>query len=118
MGSAAWTLPSFLGNIINFFLSPARTDLVVPPRTSPSYIQARERILTVMIRIAALLGLLALLQSIPDFLSIDRSDLILAYGVPLIVLWVLALGRRIDYRLRSGVFLLIQYSLSLVELLN
>jgi len=118
MGNATRNLPLFLGSIVDFFLSPARTDLVVPPGTSPSYIQVRERILTVMMRMAALLGLVAMLQSIPDFLSVGRTDLILAYGVPLVMLWVLALGRRIDYRLRGGIFLLLQYGMSVVELIN
>ena len=104
--------------IKQFFVSPARSDLKVPTNISPSFVQAQERILTVMTRFGAVLGLIALLESANGLLVIDRLDILAAYAVPSIGLWILAVGRRIDYRLRAAVFLLLIYGLSLVELLN
>ncbi len=104
--------------IKQFFVSPARSDLKAPTNISPSFVQAQERILTVMTRFGAVLGLIALLESANGLLVIDRLDILAAYAVPSIGLWILAVGRRIDYRLRAAVFLLLIYGLSLVELLN
>lgn len=113
-----WLVSPFFRPIIEFLVSPIRTDLFVPPGINPSFIYTRERILTVMIVVSALLGLPALVQSIPSLIAIGRVDLFLAFTVPVIVLWGLALQRRLDYRLRTRIFLGIVYALALVELVN
>ncbi|MCL4298031.1 MAG: hypothetical protein KJ077_19970 [Anaerolineae bacterium] len=114
----SWLVSPFLKPILEFLISPVRTDLEVPPGVSPSFIYTRERILSVIIVVSALLSLPALIQSIPSLIVIGRLDLFLAFTVPVIVVWGLALHRRLDYRLRTRLLLGIVYALALVELIN
>lgn len=104
--------------IAQYFLSPPRTDLTVPADASLELIQGRERILTVMIRVAAILGLIAMLQSIPIFAQEGHMELNVIYSVPVVVLWILALNRRIDYGIRAIGFLTLAYALSIIELVT
>ncbi|NNJ12393.1 GAF domain-containing protein [Chloroflexales bacterium ZM16-3] len=93
-------------------------DAQTPGLESRSLQQARERILKAMTRAGAVLGLLALLFTLPSFVAEGVLYIFPVYLVAVSTLWVMALGRKLPYRLRAATLLFSTYLLGLTELLN
>ncbi|MBX0328323.1 GAF domain-containing sensor histidine kinase [Oscillochloris sp. ZM17-4] len=85
---------------------------------SRSLQQARERILKALTRAGAVLGLLALLFTLPSFIAEGVLHIFPVYLVAVCALWVMALGQNLPYRLRAATLLFSTYLLGLTELLN
>ncbi|NTW01359.1 MAG: hypothetical protein HGA19_08600, partial [Oscillochloris sp.] len=80
--------------------------------------QARERILTSLINAGALFGTLALMISTPSFFLSRVLSIFPIYAAGIIVLWLVALFRKLPYNLRAGTLLLSIYLFGITELLN
>ena len=89
-----------------------------PSETNPHLYLARERIANSMIRIAALVGIFILCLTLPLFIGYGQVGVGLIYTATVVVLWVLALWRRLRPRLHITLFVLLFYLLGLSEMLN
>lgn len=111
-------LPTTAEYIINILVPPIKPDLTPNPSLNLILAQGRERILTAMLRVTAILGSLALLVILSQLIRYEQWASILIYVVCLGLVYFVALNRRIDYRLRAGVFLCSQYGVGLFDLVN
>ena len=100
-----------LSQLTGFFATPIKTDLQTPPDTNPKWHQARERSLTMILRVAAFVGTLALLIA-PAQKNLPTA---LPFAIILAVIWAVGLARGMDFRLRIGIFLALLYGLALTE---
>jgi PAS domain S-box-containing protein len=105
--------PLFDG-LINFLLTPVKTDLPIPPDVNPKWFQARERSFTLILRLAALIGTVALIIT-P---SVTTIQLITPFAIIVLLIWFLGLVRSLDFTLRAGIFLILVYALSVTEMSN
>lgn len=108
----------FLGWLIDFFVTPVRADLPIPDDINPGWYQARERSFTIIIRISALVGTLAYILTSPFMRSTALTNVNVAYGVIIGLLWFLGLSRKVNFRYRAAIFLFLVYVLGFVETLN
>jgi signal transduction histidine kinase len=97
---------------------PLRADLPLHSNQSVILSQSRERILTAMLRATTGLGLCSLLNLLPRLVRDEQWISIVIYFASLGAILVGAINRRIDYRLRAGLFLLIGYGVAVLDLVN
>jgi PAS domain S-box-containing protein len=102
--------------ITNFFLPPLRTGIPVQAGVNPAWPQAMERVLTIILRVSAILGTATLILSLPAAIKFFVYTLSLIILVAL--LWVLSIWRSLSLHLRTGLFLLVVYGLAFVEIFN
>jgi len=100
----------------NFYYPPIDKDLPIPPNVNPTWHQIRERLLTMVLRIAATVRTIALLVTILTTAQVTGTDA--AFGVAILFFWALGLARNIQYDLRAGIFLAMIYILGVIETLN
>lgn len=101
------------------WLAPVRSSPVAPPPDIPLHLfQAREQIMTVIMRVAALVGLVSLLFAAAPVVRLGLYGLLSGYALVLALAWLLALARGIDYRLRGGALVAGVYLLAVNELLH
>lgn len=103
-----------LGRLIEYFTTPIKADLQAPPDINPQWFHSRERSFTLIMRIAALLGTIAL----PISSSFTNLTIGLPFSIILALIWLLGLARNIDFKIRTIVFVALFYALALVETLN
>lgn len=108
----------YLSTIINLLAPPPKPSPILHPSLSTILAQARERILTAMLRAAVVLGFLSLLVILPSTVRQDRWRLFALYLVYLGLIYFMAVNRDLNYNFRAGMFVLIQYGLGLTELIN
>lgn len=102
--------------ITNFFLPPVRAELPVQAGVDPAWSQSKERVLTIILRVSAILGTATMALSLPEVMGLFVYTLSMILLV--VLLWVLSLWRSIPLPLRSSLFLLIVYGLAFVEIFN
>lgn len=105
-----------LNKIFTFWVVPVKTDMKVPPDVNPGWLQTVERAFTSILRIAAMLAMIALLFSLPYMWGL--TAIILTYASIISLLWFLGLARNFSFPLRIGVFLFLVYVLAFVETFN
>lgn len=111
-------MTSFLKYFGRIIFPPLKTDIPLHPYHSIILSQGRERILTALLRTSVVLGLLALLNNLQQMIRDEQWIALPIYVMSLGLVSVLAVNRRLDYRLRASIFLLIAYGLGLLDLLN
>lgn len=111
-------MTSFLKYLSRIIFPSLKTDLPVQPQHSIILSQGRERILTALLRASVGLGLLALLNNLLPMLRDKQWIALPIYVMSLGAVSILAINRRLDYRLRASLFLLIAYGLGMLDLLN
>jgi hypothetical protein len=97
-------------------LPPIKTDISVRPGINPAWPQAMERVLTIILRVSAILGTATLILSLPTAIKFFVYTLSLIILV--VLLWVLSIWRSLSLHLRTSLFLLVVYGLAFVELFN
>ncbi|MFZ5880558.1 MAG: PAS domain S-box protein [Chloroflexota bacterium] len=107
----------FWNAVIDYYRIPLKKDLVIPENTSPTWYQTRERLFTVILRLAGTVGILGLLFTGPNLLQQAVTPFVLFLAI-LVLLWVLGLVRNVKYEIRVSAFLFLVYCLAFVELLN
>lgn len=101
------------GWLSDYFHPPLRTDLPVPADADPKWYQVRERSFTIILRVVALIGTLALgLVSTFDLVDVVLFPFVIFIGL----IWTLALARQLDFKYRVMLFLFLVYARGLVEL--
>jgi len=100
--------------LTNFLRTPIQTNLQAPPDVNPKWFQARERSFTLILRVAAIIGTAAWFIA-PSFSEFKVS---LPFGIILILLWFLGLARKINFNLRTAIFLVLVYLLAFTETFN
>ncbi|MBL8077735.1 MAG: PAS domain S-box protein [Anaerolineales bacterium] len=108
----------FVGLLKDFFLTPTKVDLEIPDEMNPSWYQARERSFTIITRIAALIGTIAYILTLPIIRATAATNINFTYGIVVAVLWFLGLARTINFRYRAYLFLFLVYVLGFVETQN
>lgn len=108
----------FLRPLLRFFIPPLLPNSDPQADLNLVLLQGRERLLTAMLRTLVVLGLLSLLLIIPAAIRESQGIILTFYIVSLGLLAVTALNRKLDYRLRAGLLLSIEYSVGLIDLLN
>jgi len=103
-----------LGWLIDFLRTPVKTDLQAPPDINPKWFQARERSFTLILRVAALLGTVALLVA-PSFTKLAAG---LPFAIIIALIWFLGLARQIHFNTRTIIFLVLVYALASIETYN
>ncbi|MCL4302350.1 MAG: hypothetical protein KJ077_42065 [Anaerolineae bacterium] len=111
-------MANFFKQISISIFPPLKTDLPARPNHSIILSQGRERILTALLRASVGLGLLALLNGLPGLIRDKQWVAGPIYLVSLGAVLIIAINRRLDYRLRAGLFLLVAYGLGVLDLLN
>lgn len=103
----------------NFFWAPVKPDLKTPPNVNPAWEQTRERAFTVMMRIAAMLGTIALLLMM-DLRSFETvfNQTTSIFTLIILVFWILGWLRNLAFLWRSGGFVALVYLLALTEVMN
>lgn len=100
-----------------WFLPLPLPGLTFAPNQNPHLEQARERIITGLLRTASVFGLLTLLFTIPPVVQLGAYELLLIYGVFLATIWGLTFYRQLPYRMRGSTLIVMMYLFGLVELL-
>jgi PAS domain S-box-containing protein len=108
---------SFWNVVVDYYNVPLKTDLDIPDNINPYWYQTRERLFTVILRLAATVGIFGLLLTGLNMLTHAVTPFILFLAI-LALLWALGLARRVKYESRVGAFLFLVYCLAVVELLN
>ena len=103
--------------IFQFFLPPINEDLTIGVGLSVVLVQGLERILTALLRSAALLAVLALVAISSNVVRNQRWDIFLIYIVIISILWFVAANRNLNYRFRAGYFVFIAYGLGVTDLI-
>lgn len=102
--------------LVEFFAPKIKTDIPLDARHSPAWGQTLERIFTAVLRIIALLGLIA------GGLILPGMKLSFVYLLPTIsviaLFWTLALWRSLKLNWRTTVFILSLYALAATEMYN
>lgn len=109
---------SFLNQIGSLIFPSLKTDLPAHPHHSLVLSQGRERILTALLRASVGLGLLALLNNLLPMIRDKQWIALPIYLVSLGAVSVVAFNRRLNYRLRAVMFLLVLYGIGVLDLLN
>lgn len=109
---------TILSGLSNFFIPPIKTDFQPSSELSLVLAQGRERILTAILRITAILAMIAIPSALPQLIQDGQWVSILCYTGSLGVVIPLGINRQINYTLRAGVLLFILYGLGLLDLLN
>ncbi|MBI5823750.1 MAG: PAS domain S-box protein [Chloroflexi bacterium] len=104
------------GAFVKFFFVPLKMNLVIQEGYNPSWYRTRERIFTVVARVAAAVGSTSLALSARDMFHLPGA--LLGFAVILILLWALGLARNVKYETRVTAFLFLVYSLGFVEAVN
>lgn len=108
---------TFRDVVVDYYNVPLKTDLDVPNNINPYWYQTRERLFTVILRLAATVGIFGLLLTGSNMLTHAVTPFLLFLAI-LALLWALGLARRVKYESRVGAFLFLVYCLAVVELLN
>lgn len=108
----------FLNQISRIIFPPLKTDLPTHPNHSIILSQGRERILTALLRVSAGLGLLTGLYSVSGLIRDKQWIAGPIYFVFLGAVFFIAVNRRLDYRLRASLFLLVAFGMGLLDLLD
>ncbi len=109
---------NIFGVLTDFFFTPIKTDLEIPEDMNPSWYQARERSFTIISRIAAMVGTIAYILTLPFVRATAITSINLIYGVIVGILWLLGLARNIRFGYRSAIFLSLVYALGFFETQN
>lgn len=103
-------------NLKNFFIPPFQIEPTAEADLNVILRRERERILTGMLRATAVLSSLNWLAVLPGLLRDGRLDVAIFYTLLLAVGWFVALRLSLAYWLRAGAFLLLVYSLEVIDL--
>ncbi|HEU4322542.1 MAG TPA: GAF domain-containing sensor histidine kinase [Roseiflexaceae bacterium] len=103
---------------IHFLIPKIKEDITGAPDSLPILWQAREQIMTGLLRAGAIFGSVTLSFSAVPMVESNLLHIVVVYAGILMVLWLLALRRDINYMLRASVLLICVYTLGLTELLN
>jgi PAS domain S-box-containing protein len=106
--------PPDTGWLLTFISTPIKTDLQIPTGINPKWYQARERSFTLILRLSAVLGSIALLVA-PSFTTLDAG---LPFAIIIALIWFLGLARNINFQVRAVIFLVLVYVMSFVEIYN
>lgn len=109
--------PGWAARLRGFMLPAVRTDLA-PPGMSAGFGQAREQLLTLIMRAAAVFGVVALLASSGALIEARLFWVLMIQAGILGLIWLLAICRGIAYQVRGGMLLASLYLLSINELLH
>ncbi|HXV42786.1 MAG TPA: HAMP domain-containing sensor histidine kinase [Anaerolineae bacterium] len=109
---------NFLRQFKRLLFPLPKADLPLHPHHSIILSQGRERILTAMLRATAGLGLCSLLNLLPRLVRDGQWISIAIYFASLGAVLVGGINRRIDYRLRASLFLLIGYGVAVLDLVD
>lgn len=101
--------------LVNYYAAPVEKNISAPEGINPIWYQTRERLFTIVTRMAASIGMAALFV-VQGGILLRGSNLVFA-GL-LLILWVLGSTRRLKYELRVIVFMLLIYGIALSETLN
>ncbi|HSO14046.1 MAG TPA: PAS domain S-box protein [Anaerolineales bacterium] len=104
--------------IVDFFIVPPQTDMKTQPGENLGWYRARERALTTIARIVALLGGAVFLLNVLYTTEDISTPLILAYGLVFALVWYVGLVRSAGYRLRMTMLLAALYFLALAKVIN
>lgn len=107
---------SFLQALINFVITPTKTDLPIPLDVNPGWIQTRERAFTLIMRATAVLGTATIIVASPYLRT--APFVLLAYATVVVLAWILGLARNIPFAYRNTAFLLFVYALGVFETIN
>jgi signal transduction histidine kinase len=107
-----------LERIRQFFIPPLTTTLHAAHETDMRWLQAREQILTGILRVAAALCLLALAASAQLIIDLGLWSLGMLYGGCIGIITLLALRRQIGYRFRASTFLIVIYIVAFSEIVS
>ncbi len=110
--------PTYFAQILNFFIPPLQADLITAKDSSLILTQGRERILTAILRASTVLGLITLFSGLPGLVRYEQWLSISIYVASLGTISIIAINRRIDYRLRASLFLLIAYGIGVLDLVD
>nr|WP_238530503.1 histidine kinase N-terminal 7TM domain-containing protein [Oscillochloris trichoides] len=109
--------PSLWNRLVRLILVETKDDLFIPPTMNRVWYQTQERIFTSMMRLAALLGLIALFMAqtvvFPSAPGVYLINFVIVSSVGL-----LGIARNIDFAWRRSWFVMVIYGLSLVEIIN
>jgi signal transduction histidine kinase/PAS domain-containing protein len=106
-----WTTP-----LVDFFLVPTRSDLIVPPNTDRAFYVFLERVFSLVMRYSALLSPVVTILSQSDF----RNFMVGHYAFLIFEFCFLILStmRFLPLFLRSMLFLLTFYAFGVIELIS
>jgi PAS domain S-box-containing protein len=108
----------FWQTISRFFVPPPLEAVQIGGIESVRLIQLLERSFTSMLRIAAVLGGISLLFSVPQFWASGAQEVLFLFMLGIVGAALLGLVRSIKFTQRTFIFLLLLYGIALVELLN
>ena len=100
----------------NYFLPPRSEYVSLGTDLNVLLIQGRERILTVMLRLASLIGVVSILAIMSDLLQRQRWDLVAVYLTGMVAFGIISHLRQISYTGRALTFLGILYALGVIDL--
>jgi len=100
----------------NFFSPPIRNDLPVAANVNPSWARTMERVFTIMLRVVAVVGSVAVALTLPYVGRLFVYSLSIISVI--VIFWILALWRNLPLSLRTTTFILTIYGLALVEMFN
>ena len=99
-----------------FFAPRIKMDIPLDPRYSPAWSRTLERIFTTFLRFAAALGLFAAVLALPNVYG--QFEYFLSTLLIVAIFWALALWRTLHLSIRTAIFIIALYGLTIVELLN
>ncbi|NJM08730.1 GAF domain-containing protein [Candidatus Gracilibacteria bacterium] len=99
-------------------MPPTPDDGVDTTDTRHQLRKARETILTALLRVSALAGSIAFLITINLILELEQPILLVAYLIANVVIWYVAIRRKLPYWLRGGLVLALAYTLALIDLIS
>lgn len=98
--------------LLNFFLPPVLENIPAGA-ANPTWAQSMERVLTIMMRLAALIGVITVALILPGI----TTQWVYAASIVLVIvfLWVLSFWRTAPLQVRINFFLVLIYGLAFVE---
>ena len=96
--------------IKNYFLPPRPEYVSRDTDLNALLIQGRDRILTVMLRLASLIGVVTILAIMDDLLQRQRWGLVVVYLTGMVTFGIISHLRQISYKGRALTFLAILYA--------
>ncbi len=102
--------------IKNYFFPPRLEYVSLDTDLNVLLIQGRDRILTVMLRLASLIGVVTILVIMDDLLQRQRWGLVAVYLTGMVTFGIISHLRQISYKGRALTFLAILYSLGVIDL--
>lgn len=117
--AAPQAAPTLFGRLRAFFWVEIKPDLKIPPNVNPAWAQTCERVFTMMMRVAAMLGTIALLLMM-DLRSFETAfnQTTSIFALIILVFWILGWLRNLAFLWRSGGFAALVYLLALTEVMN